>query len=84
MNDAIKEIQKVNTSWAKEPLRDKTDKELEQIIDSLGINEKYKQLIMQHRDNFGQDVSEIGIIPNTYFTIELEDDATPYYTQPYQ
>jgi hypothetical protein len=82
MNDAKKEIQP-NVKWAKEPLRDKTDKELQLILDSLKISKPYKELITKYRDNFGQHISEIGVIPDAQFEIELKKDAIPYYTQPY-
>jgi hypothetical protein len=49
----------------------------------LNLGEPYKKLIIKYRDSFGQHVSEIGTVPGAYFEIELEEDAKPYYTQPY-
>jgi hypothetical protein len=56
---------------------------LKEIIDSLKITGKWKDLIIKYREIFGQHISEIGVLENTFFKIELEEGAMPYFTQPY-
>jgi hypothetical protein len=72
---------KIDTKWVKEPLKEKTNQELIDILEFLKIDKKYQDLILKYRYSFGQAVKEIDMIPTSYFEFELKENVKPFYKQ---